>query len=79
MRLILCCAAAMLQGCAALSALLPTPVACAPKDSPTLPPITSNADLAKLNDFELILVIAAERSDLIVYAKTADAIVQACK
>ena len=83
MRLILCCAAALLlQGCAAfsaLTALLPTPVGCAPKDSPSLPVITTNADLAKLNDYELILVIGAERSELIVYSKQADAIVQACK
>ena len=44
-----------------------------------MPVITSNADLAKLNDYELILVIAAERSDLIVYGRIAEQIIAACR
>ena len=82
MKLILCCAAVTLQGCSALSAitaLLPTPVGCAPKDSPSPPPVTQNQELAKLDDYQMILVIGAERNDLIVYAKQADAIIQACR
>lgn len=80
MRLLVLCAAMLLPGCATLqSVFLPTPVPCAPKDSPSPPKITSNDLLAKFDDYHLILVIAAERNDLIVYAKAADAVIQACK
>lgn len=75
--LILCCAA--MQGCAAVSALMPTPVACAPKDSPSPPAVTSNADLSALDDRKLVLTIASERLTLIDYAGKADAIISACK
>ncbi len=77
-----CCAALCLtaQGCAtAPTASMPTPVACAPKDSPSLPATTSNADLAKLDDRKLVLTIASERLDLIDYAGKADAVIQACR
>ena len=69
-----------LSGCATLkSVLLPTPVSCAPKDSPSPPKITANSLLAKMDDYHLILVIASERNDLVDYAGKADAIIQACK
>ena len=80
MRLILCCAAAMaLQGCAALAALLPTFTGCAPKDAPAMPKVSDNAALAALDDYRLVLTLAAERNDLIVYGRQADAILQACR
>ena len=76
--LILCCAA--LTGCASLQSVFkPTPVACAPKDSPSPPKISPDALLAKMDDRHLILVIASERLDLIDYAGKADAIISACK
>ncbi len=48
-------------------------------DAPTLPAVSSNAALAKLDDYALILVIAAERGDLLVYGKQAEQIIQNCK
>lgn len=72
--------AAFLTGCTALqTASVPTPVACAPKDSPSPPVTTPNADLGKLDDYKLVLTIASERLSLIDYAGKADAIIQACK
>ena len=77
--LLLCLA---LQGCAggALKEILfPTPVACAPKNSPVAPKIISDALLARMDDYHLTLIIAAERLELIDYAGKADAIISACK
>ena len=75
--LILCCAA--MCGCAtAPTASMPTPVRCAPADSPSPPATTANADLAKLDDRQLVLTIASERLDLIDYAGKASAIISAC-
>lgn len=69
-----------LSGCGTLKEmLLPTPVGCAPKDSPSPPKVTANALLAKMDDYHMALVIAAEREDLKDYAGKADAIIQACK
>ena len=79
MRLILCCAAAMLQGCATLQALLPTFTGCVPKDAPTMPKVAENSSLASMNDYEFVLVIAAERNDLIAYGRQAEAIISACR
>ena len=78
---ILCLAAILaLSGCAqAPTASMPTPVACAPKNAPSPPTTTANADLAKLDDRQLVLTIASERLDLIDYAGKADAIIQACR
>lgn len=76
--LIACCIA--LSGCAGLKeAFFPTPVACAPKDSPVPPKTLSNAILSKLDDYHLLLIIAAERLELIDYSGKADAVIQACK
>ena len=76
--LLACCIA--LSGCAGLKeALYPTPVRCAPKDSPVAPKTLSNSVLAKLDDYHLLLVIAAERLELIDYAGKASAVIDACK
>ncbi len=72
----------MLQGCAGgmlKEVFFPTPVACAPKNSPTPPKVTSNSLLAKMDDYHTVLIIGAERLELIDYAGKADAIIQACK
>ncbi len=70
----------ILAGCAtAPTASMPTPVRCAPPDSPSPPAITAKADLAKLDDRALVLTIASERLDLIDYAGKADAVIQACR
>ena len=76
--LILCCIA--MQGCAAISsALLPTPVRCAPKDAPAKPQTLPDSLLAKMDDYHLALLIQHERLVLIDYAGKADAIIQACR
>ena len=71
-----------LQGCAGnmfKDVLFPTPVACAPKDAPTPPKTMSKELLAKMDAYHGVLIIGAERLELIDYAGKADAIVQACK
>lgn len=69
-----------LSGCATLqSALLPTPVACAPKDSPAKPQTLPNDLLAKMDDYHLVLVIQYERLVLIDYAGKASAIIESCR
>lgn len=83
-RTLLCAAAlsVILSGCAGnmlKDMLFPTPVACAPKDSPVTPKILSNSILSKMDDYHFTLIIAAERLELIDYAGKADAIIQACK
>ena len=71
---------ALLGGCSTLrTALLPTPVPCAPADSPTPPKVISDALLAKMDGYHTILIIASERLELISYAAQADAIIVACK
>jgi len=72
----------VLQGCAGgmlKEVFFPTPVACAPKNSPTPPKVVSDALLAKMDDYHMVLIIAAERLELIDYAGKADAVIQACK
>jgi len=69
----------ILAGCATTTAIAPTPVACAPKDSPIVPATSTNAALAALDDYRLILTIAAERLSLLDYAGKADAVIQACR
>ena len=73
------CVLLVLSGCATLKdVLMPTPVRCAPKDSPAPPKITSNSQLARFDNYHLILVIGAERLELIDYAGKASAIIAAC-
>ena len=79
MRYAILTLALLLQGCATLSALLPTPTGCAPKDSPTLPAITADSALAQMDDRAFVLTIASERLDLLVYGKQAEVIIAACK
>ena len=82
MRAIALLACLALQGCAGgmlKEILFPTPVACAPKTSPTPPKIVSDALLSKMDDYHVVLIIAAERLELIDYAGKADAVIQACR
>ena len=80
MRAMLCCAAAIaLQGCAAISALLPVATSCIPPNPPVMPAIAPNSALAKLDDAAFVYVIAAERIELAQYAKEAAAVIAGCK
>ncbi|MDO8706728.1 MAG: hypothetical protein Q7J84_17500 [Sulfuricaulis sp.] len=69
-----------LSGCAAAPvAQIPVAVPCVPANAPTMPSVTENADLAKLDDRALVLRIASERLDLLSYSVQASMIVEACR
>ena len=71
-----------LQGCASgalREIFFPTPTPCAPKNAPTPPKVVSDSLLAKMDDYHMVLIIAAERLELIDYAGKADAVIQACR
>lgn len=73
----------MLAGCGTILPKVvnvPVPVPCVPaKSAPVLPKITPDKLLAKLDDRHLILIIGAERLDLISYSQAADAVISACR
>lgn len=76
--LVLCCIA--LYGCETMQkAFMPTPVRCAPKETPTPPKITSKVLLDKMDDYHYVLIVGAERLELISYAAQAAPIIQACQ
>lgn len=82
MRAILCCIA--LSGCATMGQVpttvsIPVAVSCVPKDAPTLPSVTPQADLLKLEDRGFVLRLASERLDLLDYGRKASAILDACR
>ena len=71
----------LLSGCLATTptAQVPVAVSCVPANAPTLPAVTDNAALAKLDDRKLVLVIAAERNDLLSYGVAASMVIEACR
>ena len=73
--------ALLLAGCASAPVSVSVPIAasCVPADAPGLPATLSNAELAALDDRQLVLTIASERLTLLVYAKQADLVIQACR
>lgn len=80
---LLCCTA-ILAGCATTElpkvTQVPVPVPCLEaKDAPTLPATKTKVELQALADEALVLTIAAERNDLIVYGAKADAVIRACR
>lgn len=71
-----------LIGCASAppqSVSVPVAVSCLPAEVPAAPATLADSVLAGLSDYEFVLRIAAERLDLIAYAKQADALISACK
>ena len=79
--ILLCTAICAVWGCSTPSPTVEIPVAvsCIPKDAPRAPQTASNAALAALDDYRLVITIAAERDALQVYAAQADAIIEACR
>ena len=73
----------LLAGCAATPTAIPikiqVPVPClTTNDLPIRPQISSDADLLKMADGDLILSVAADRIALRAYAGEMDAVIQAC-
>ena len=70
-----------LAGCATapVSVSVPIAVSCVPADAPAPPATRSNAELASLDDRQLVLTIASERLTLLGYARQADAVIQGCR
>lgn len=58
---------------------VPVATSCLPAETPAMPSITPNTELAALDDRGLVLRIASERLDLIAYARQAEALILACK
>lgn len=54
------------------------PVSCV-KESPILPVIATDAELAKMDDWDLVISIATARIALRQYAKEAAAVISACQ
>ena len=72
----------LLSGCASplpQTVSVPVAVSCLPANVHALPAISTDAELATLQDYALVLRIAAERLDLLSYARQADAIIAACR
>lgn len=72
---------ALLAGCAQapVSVSVPVAVSCVPRETPAFPVVSTNAELSALDDGQLVLTIAAERLDLLGYAKQAEAVIRACR
>ena len=69
-----------MAGCATSPiASIPVPVSCVPANAPTIPAVSDNAALAKLDDRALVLTIASERLDLLSYGVQAEMILTACR
>jgi hypothetical protein len=71
----------LLSSCASLptTVQVPVTVSCLPSEVPALPPVLDNPALQRLDDATLILTIAAERLDLLSYARQAEAVISACR
>lgn len=73
-----------LSGCATtlpdpITIKIPVPTPCVTtSELPSEPQISSNADLANMDDGQLVLTLASERLDLKRYHGEASAILQAC-
>lgn len=72
---------AFLTACSTPVQVVRVPVAttCIPSGAPTPPATSTNEALRAMPDGALILTIAAERLDLIAYAREADAVIKACR
>jgi len=58
---------------------IPVGISCLPAAVPARPASNSNADLKAMDDERLVLVIAQERLELLVYSAKAEAVIQGCK
>lgn len=72
----------LLAGCASVEpqvVQVPVATSCLPTQIPQIPPTKSDPELASMSDADLVLTIAAERLDLLVYSKQADALLKSCQ
>lgn len=79
MRLIAFCL--LLGGCASSPSVVSVPVAlsCIPTGLPAPPSLRSDSELAGMSDYALVTTIAAERLDLLSYARQITPILESCK
>ena len=80
---LICCVAALLSACASVPdapkvVTIPVAVSCVPADTAAAPEIASASQFAAMSDYELVLRIAAERLDLIAWARQIVPILRAC-
>ena len=80
----ICCAAALLSACASVPVgpkeiLIPIAVSCIPVETQSPPHTKSNAELSLLDDYALVLTIAAERLELIAWVRQIEPVLQACR
>lgn len=78
------CVAAILAGCASVpegpqSVLVPVATSCLPADLPSLAQYSSPTELSVLDDYALVLRIAAERLELLAWASQIIPALEACK
>ena len=83
MKLAMLAMLAMLAGCATTQApqivKVPVPQPCLTADQLPKPPDAKNdAELTKLDDFDLVITLAADRLEYRRYANEAQAVLQAC-
>ena len=77
--------AVLLSACASApslpeAVLVPVVASCVPAAYDQQVPATqSNADLAQMDDRQLVLTIASERLDLIAFSRAAQAVIDACR
>ncbi len=71
----------LLAGCASTPTTVSVPVAvgCLPPNTPSAPITTSSQELKTLSDYELVLRIAAERLELLSWARQITPVLEACR
>lgn len=71
----------LMASCASAPQSVNVPVAtsCLPASVPEIPRTAESQELASLDDYQLVLRLASERLDLIVYSRQASALIQSCK
>lgn len=79
-----CLTALLLNGCASTlpspeKVYIRVPAPCLTADQlPAAPKATTDADLAKMNDYDLVITLAADRLEYRRYSSEAAAVLQAC-
>lgn len=72
---------ACLASCASVPETVSVPIAvsCVPASMPNAPKLTPNSDMDLLDDYSLVVRIAAERLELAAYASAAASVIEACR
>lgn len=84
MRLILCCAALWLTGCATGPTVpsvvrVPVPTPCLSAPPPERPQTHSEAEILAMTEYEATIITWVERLQLLAYGEKAEALLLACR